>query len=128
MAEEQQMPMLKVSILHYRNLSKGEDEWIHWYQNEQIPRFIPVAQRRGIDRCELYITPTKYKEPFQIDLDNLKNKKLRDMLNDPEWNDKVATFEKGWIDQTKVDVQVGHQYTYIEGNNIVNTVTKEYPN
>lgn len=33
--------------------------------------------------------------------------KLRNMLNDPDWNDKVVAFEKGWIDQTKVDVQIG---------------------
>ncbi|KAK5637183.1 hypothetical protein RRF57_012895 [Xylaria bambusicola] len=146
---EPQMPMLKVSILHYRDPSRNEEEWTKWYIEEQIPRFIPVAQRHGIDRCELYMTPTVFKEKFQEDLDNLKGgcaagwnmapydaatiywvtdaQKLRNMLSDPDWNNKVAAFEKGWISQNKVDVQVGTQTTFIEEGKIVNTVTKEYP-
>lgn len=52
--------------------------------------------------------------------------KVRNMLNDPDWNDKVVAFEKGWIDQTKVDVQIGTQTSFIEDGKIVNTVTKSY--
>ena len=52
--------------------------------------------------------------------------KIRNMLNDPDWNNKVALFEKGWIDQNKVDVQAGTQTTFIEDGVIVNTITKEY--
>ncbi|KAH7304319.1 hypothetical protein B0I35DRAFT_445523 [Stachybotrys elegans] len=147
-AQEQQMPMLKISILHYRDQSKDEETWIKWYLEEQIPRFIPIAHRHGIDRCELYVTPQAFKEKFQVDLDELKGgcaegwtmapydaatiywvtdpQKLRNMLADPEWNDKVVPFEKGWIDQHKVDVQAGTQTTYIEEGNIVNVVPKSY--
>lgn len=167
--QQQQMPMMfKVSILHYRDKSRDEETWIKWYLEEQIPRFIPVAHRHGIDRCELvsptlfvrtrwnpsnanttkYITPQAFKEQFQGDLDQLKGgcaagwnmapydaatiywvsdpQKLRNMLSDPDWNNKVAAFEKGWIDQNRVDVQVGTQHTFIEDGRIVNTVTKEY--
>lgn len=88
------------------------------------------------------------KKQFQGDLDQLKGgcaegwnmaahdavviywvtdpQKLRDMLNDPDWSEKVVTFEKGWINQSKVDVQVGTQTTFIEDGKIVNTTTKEY--
>lgn len=52
--------------------------------------------------------------------------KIRDMLNDPVWNDKVVKFETGWIDQAKVDVQAGSQTTFIEDGKIVNTITKDY--
>lgn len=52
--------------------------------------------------------------------------KVRNMLNDPDWNDKVVAFEKGWIDQTQVDVQIGTQTTFIEGGKIVNTAPKSY--
>jgi hypothetical protein len=85
---------------------------------------------------------------FQADLDTLKGgcaegwnmapydavvnyyvndpQKMRDMLNDPDWNDKVVKFEEGWNDQKRVDVQIGTQGVYIEGGRIVNTGTKEY--
>lgn len=52
--------------------------------------------------------------------------KIRNMLTDPDWEGKVTKFEQGWIDQTKVDVQVGTQTTYIEDGKIINTVPKEY--
>lgn len=51
---------------------------------------------------------------------------LRNMLNDPDWNNKVVAFESGWIDQHKVDVQVGTQTTFIEEGKIVNTIIKSY--
>ncbi|KAI1342717.1 hypothetical protein F5Y15DRAFT_266079 [Xylariaceae sp. FL0016] len=148
MSEPQTMPMLKVSVLHYRDPQRSEEEWTKWYTEEQIPRFIPMAHKHGIDRCELYLTPQTFKQQFQADLDNLKGgcaegwnmapydaatiywvtdpQKIRNMLNDPDWNDKVVPHEKGWIDQQKVDVQVGTQQTYIEGGQIVNTETKPY--
>jgi len=50
---EQDTPMLKVSILHYRDPAHDEETWTKWYLEEQIPRFIPIAHRHGIDRCEL---------------------------------------------------------------------------
>lgn len=50
---EQQMPFLKVSVLHYRDQSRDEGEWMKWYLEEQIPRFVPVAHKHGIDRLEL---------------------------------------------------------------------------
>ncbi|KAI0479142.1 hypothetical protein GGR56DRAFT_363708 [Xylariaceae sp. FL0804] len=146
--QQQQMPLLKVSVLHYRDRAHDEETWKKWYIEEHIPRFVPVAHRHGIDRCELYMTPDAMKAQFQTDLDQLKGggaagwnmapydvatiywvsdpQKLRDMLNDSDYKDKVVKFEKGWIDQTKVDVQIGTQTTFIEEGKIVNTVTKEY--
>lgn len=53
--------------------------------------------------------------------------RMRRMLSDPDWEGKVTKFEKGWIDQTQVDVQVGTQTTFLDGGKIINTVTKEYP-
>lgn len=47
------MPFLKVSVLHYRDKSRDEGEWMKWYLEEQIPRFVPVAHKHGIDRLEL---------------------------------------------------------------------------
>lgn len=95
-----------------------------------------------------YMTPAAFKQAFQPDLDNFKGgsaegwnmapydaaviywvsdpQKIRNMLSDPDWSGKVVAFEKGWIDQTKVDVQVGTQTTYVEDGKIVNTITKEY--
>lgn len=85
---------------------------------------------------------------FQADLDTLKGgcaegwtmapydavvnyyvsdpQKVRNMLNDPDWNNKVVKFEEGWNNQKRVDVQIGTQTAYIEDGKIVNTVTKEY--
>ncbi|KAI1403700.1 hypothetical protein F4819DRAFT_450149 [Hypoxylon fuscum] len=145
---EQQMPLIKISILHYRDQSHDEETWTKWYTEEQIPRFIPLVHKHGIDRCELYMTPAAFKQAFQPDLDNFKGgsaegwnmapydaaviywvsdpQKIRNMLSDPDWSGKVVAFEKGWIDQTKVDVQVGTQTTYVEDGKIVNTITKEY--
>lgn len=50
---QQQASMLKVSVLHYRDRSHDEETWTKWYIEEQIPRFIPIAHKHGIDRCEL---------------------------------------------------------------------------
>ncbi|KAK0618510.1 hypothetical protein B0T17DRAFT_538111 [Bombardia bombarda] len=148
MAQEQ-TKFLKVSVLHFRDQSRDEAEWKKWYLEEQIPRFVPVAHKHGIDRLEVYFTPTALKEMFQADLDTFKGgcaagwnmapydatimywvddpQKVRNMLNDPDWNDKVIVFEKGWINQTKVEVQVGTQTTFIEEGKIVNiTETKSY--
>jgi hypothetical protein len=50
---EQQAPLLKVSVLHFRDESKDEETWTKWYVEEQIPRFITVAHKHGIDRCEV---------------------------------------------------------------------------
>jgi hypothetical protein len=94
------------------------------------------------------MTPEALKTQFQTDLDQLKGgcaegwfmapydaatiywvtdpQKLRNMLNDPDWNNKVAAFEKGWILQNRVDVQVGMQTTFIEQGQIINTTPKEY--
>ncbi|KUI71855.1 hypothetical protein VM1G_07484 [Cytospora mali] len=146
---EQQMPLLKVSVLHFRDKSHDEETWLKWYNEEQIPRFIPIAHRHGLDRVEIYFTPNTFKEMFQADLDQFKGgcaagwnmaaydaaviywvndpQKIRNMLSDPDWEGKVTKFEKGWIDQTKVDVQLGTQTTFVEDGKIVNTVTKEYP-
>ena len=113
---------------------------------------IPFTLRYALEHQQLtfgqYLTPDTFKKQFQVDLDNLKGgcaagwnmsphdaatiywvkdpQNLRNMLNDPDWNNKVAVFEKGWIDQNKVDVQVGTQTTFIEDNKIINTITKEY--
>ncbi|KAJ0124364.1 hypothetical protein J7T55_005702 [Diaporthe amygdali] len=144
-----QMPMLKVTVLHYRDQSHDEETWLKWYNEEQIPRFMPVALRNGVDRVEIYFTPTAFKAQFQEDLDNLKGgcaegwnmapydaaviywtsdpQKIRNMLTDPDWEGKVTKFEQGWIDQTKVDVQIGTQTTFIEDGKIINTTPKEYP-
>lgn len=48
-----QMPMLKVTVLHYRDQSHDEETWLKWYNEEQIPRFMPVALRNGVDRVEI---------------------------------------------------------------------------
>lgn len=96
-----------------------------------------------------YFTPSAFKTQFQEDLDKFKGgsaagwnmapydattiywttdpQKIRNMLADPDWEDKVIKFEKGWIDQTKVDVQIGTQTTYLEDGKIINTTPKEYP-
>lgn len=39
---------------------------------------------------------------------------------------KVLSFEKGWIDLTRIDIQVGTMMAFIEGGEIVNTVIKSY--
>jgi hypothetical protein len=61
MAQDQQpqesMPMLKVSVLHYRDQSRDEETWTKWYLEEQIPRYVPIAQKHGIDRVELVSCP-----------------------------------------------------------------------
>lgn len=57
---EQQMPFLKVSVLHYRDKSRDETEWMKWYLEEQIPRFVPVAHKHGIDRLELVSVISTY--------------------------------------------------------------------
>jgi hypothetical protein len=96
---------------------------------------------------EKYLTPDPFKEKFQADLDTFKGgrdagwkmasydaatiywvsdpQKLRNLVSDPEYQ-KIIEFEKGWIDQNRVDVQAGTQYTFIENGSIVNTVTKAY--
>lgn len=78
-----------------------------------------------------YFTPTVFKQQFQEDLDKLKGgcaagwnmapydaavmywtsdpQKIRNVLTDPDWEGKVTKLKKGWIDQTKVDVQIGTQ-------------------
>ncbi|ROW02527.1 hypothetical protein VMCG_06052 [Cytospora schulzeri] len=145
----QQPPLLKLSVLHYRNQLHDEETWTKWYTEEMLPRFIPIVHRHGIERVETYFTPSTFKQMFQADLDQMKGgsaagwnmapydaatiywfsdpQKLRNMLADPDWEGKVAKFEKDWIDLTKVDVQIGTQTTYIEDGKIVNTITKEYP-
>lgn len=50
---EQQAPLLKVSVMHFRDESKDEETWTKWYIEEQIPRFIAVSHKHGIDRCEV---------------------------------------------------------------------------
>ncbi|KAK6207358.1 hypothetical protein LQW54_007185 [Pestalotiopsis sp. IQ-011] len=147
MAGEQKQ-LLKVSVLHYRDESHDEETWTKWYYEEQIPRFVPVANSHGIDRVELYITPKTLREYFQKDLDELKGgcatgwqmapydaatiywvtdpQKIRDMLNDKIWQEKVTPFEKGWIKQNRVDVQAGYQTTFVEDGKIINTTPKSY--
>jgi ferritin len=51
--DKQQQTMLKVSVLHYRDQSHDEATFLKWYLEEQIPRFIPIAHKHGIDRCEM---------------------------------------------------------------------------
>ena len=51
--QQKQPEMLKVTVLHYRDRSVDEEAWTKWYIEEQIPRFIPIAHKHGIDRCEL---------------------------------------------------------------------------
>ncbi|KAI1120770.1 hypothetical protein F5Y10DRAFT_117232 [Nemania abortiva] len=148
MAEQKESQMLKVSVLHYRDPDRNEEDFTKWYLEEQIPRFISIAKKHQIDRCELYLTPTSLKTHFQTDLDELKGgcaegwnmapydaatiywvtnaQKIRNMLLDNDWNEKVVPFEKGWIKQNQVDVQAGKQFTFIKGGEIVNTITKEY--
>ncbi|ROV89363.1 hypothetical protein VPNG_10120 [Cytospora leucostoma] len=143
----QQLPLLKCSVLHYRDKSHDEESWLKWYNEEQIPRFIPIAHKHGIDKVEIYFTPSTFKQLFQADLDQLKGgcakgwnmapydaaviywfsdpERMRKMLSDPDWEGKVTKFEKGWIDQTQVDVQVGTQTTFLDGGKIINTVTKD---
>jgi hypothetical protein len=53
-------------------------------------------------------------------------KKLRNMLADQEWNEKVVSFGKRWIDQHKDDVQVSTQTTIIEECNTLNVAPKSY--
>src|SRR3569833_56020 len=53
MAEQQTPQLLKVTVHHYQDHSHDEETWLKWYMEEQIPRFIPVAHKHGIDRCEL---------------------------------------------------------------------------
>lgn len=48
--------------------------------------------------------------------------KFRNMIMDPEWDGNVTKFARGWNDQTKVDVQVGTQTTYIEDGKVVKNV------
>jgi hypothetical protein len=55
---EQQATLLKVSVLHFRDESKDEETWTKWYIEEQIPRFITVAHKHGIDRCEVVSSRT----------------------------------------------------------------------
>ncbi|KAK6075188.1 hypothetical protein SCUP234_07891 [Seiridium cupressi] len=134
--KQELMPVLKVSVLHYRDKARDEETWTKWYLEEQIPRFVPIAQKHGIDRVEL------------ANLDQLKGgcaagwsmapydaatiywvtdpQKIRNMLNEPIWMDKVTPSEKGWIDQNKVDVQAGQQTTFVEDGKVINTITKSY--
>ncbi|KUI59468.1 hypothetical protein VP1G_06739 [Cytospora mali] len=95
-----------------------------------------------------YYTPCSIKKMFQEELNELKGgsaagwnmapydvaciywfsdrQKMDNLLNDPDWENKLSQFEKGWILQTKADIQIGTQTTYIENGKIVNTVTKEF--
>ncbi|KAI0101743.1 hypothetical protein GGR51DRAFT_529207 [Nemania sp. FL0031] len=148
MAEQEQKPLMKMTVLHYRNPSRDEKTWTEWYLKEHVPRFVPIVHKHGIDRFELYMTPSEFKEQFKTDLEKYKGgssegwnmapydaatiywvtdpQKVRNMLSDPDWNNKVIAFEKDWIDQSRADVQLGFQTTFIEGGKIVNTATKEY--
>lgn len=49
----QQLPLIKCSVLHYRDKSHDEETWLKWYNEEQIPRFIPIAHKHGIDKVEI---------------------------------------------------------------------------
>lgn len=47
--DKQQQTTLKISVLHYRDQSHDEATFLKWYLEEQIPRFIPIAHKHGID-------------------------------------------------------------------------------
>ncbi|KAK4206210.1 hypothetical protein QBC37DRAFT_329206 [Rhypophila decipiens] len=141
--------MFQITVLHYRHPSKDEESWTRWYLEEQIPRFMPIAKKHGIDRCELYLTPNRYKERFRNDMKDFKGgcassyhlapydaavtywvtdpQKIMNMLADPDFDNKALAFENGWTDQKKIDLQIGTQTTFLEDGKIINTVVKKYP-
>jgi hypothetical protein len=49
----QSPPLLKVSVLHYRDQSHDEETWIKWWKEEHMPAIIPIALKHGIERVEL---------------------------------------------------------------------------
>lgn len=51
---------------------------------------------------------------------------VRNMITDPEWEGKIAKFVEGWIDVTKVDVQVGSQTTFIDDGKAVKNMPTEF--
>ncbi|KAK6074547.1 hypothetical protein SCUP515_06419 [Seiridium cupressi] len=120
--KQEPMPMLKVSVPHYRDKARDEETWTKWYLEEQIPRFVPIAQKHGIDRVELAMAPYDAATIYWV----TDPQKIRNMLNEPIWMDKVTPSEKGWIDQNKVDVQAGQQTTFVEDGKVINTITKSY--
>ncbi|KAL1856443.1 hypothetical protein Daus18300_010710 [Diaporthe australafricana] len=140
-------PMLKVSVLHYRDQSQDEGTFIKWWNEEHMPTIMPIALRHGIERVELYVTSSSFKQRFQQDLQKLKGgsaagwnmapydaasiywttdfQNIRNMLNDPDWEAKVTGSAEGWLDTSKADVQVGTQTTFIDNGKVVNNATKK---
>lgn len=53
---------------------------------------------------------------------------LRAMLSDPDWNGKVVAFEKGWIDTSRAETQIGFETDFLQDGEIINVgELKEYP-
>lgn len=48
------------------------------------------------------------------------------MITDPEWDGIVKKFVEGWIDTTKVDVQVGTQSTFIDDGKVVKNMPSDF--
>lgn len=44
---------------------------------------------------------------------------IRNMISDPDWDTNVRKSVEGWIDTTKVDVQIGTHITFIENGEVV---------
>lgn len=51
---------------------------------------------------------------------------IRNLFSDPDYEDKVRKFIEGWIDKTKLHVQVGTQTTFIKDGKIVKNMPKEW--
>lgn len=48
------------------------------------------------------------------------------MISDPDWEGSVKNFVGGWIDTTKVDVQVGTQTAFIENGKVVKNMPTDF--
>lgn len=51
---------------------------------------------------------------------------IRNILTDPDYEDKVRKFIEGWIDKTKIHIQVGTQTTLIKDGKIVKNMHNEW--
>lgn len=97
-----------------------------------------------------FFTPSSFKKDFQEHLDHLKGtspagwtmaphdgaaiywtndfQNIRNMISDPEWDTNVRKFVEGWIDTTKVDVQIGTHMTFIENGKVVRNTSNDFVN
>ncbi|KAF2136528.1 uncharacterized protein K452DRAFT_322356 [Aplosporella prunicola CBS 121167] len=140
--QEQQGPLLKLSVQHYRKEGVSEEAFTRWIQEDHIRRAVRILQKHNVVRYAQYLTPSAAREMFQADLAHKPGWKLADydaiisywvrsaddmrgLLADPEWAEQVNARETEWADTVNVVTMAGFETVYIEDGQIVNTTPLE---